>query len=139
MSNKDIARVDTDRPLVTRDDKGRFVKGYSGNPAGKPKGVKHRATLIKETMDAAMADMLHEEFIEVMEVAIREAKKGDKQMIKLLLGDFLAEVRKAQGDEKQRGNTVQINISNYTMPEEREEKTVYEHGSIEGETGNTGE
>lgn len=135
--NKSVAQL-VEQPLVVRDDKGRFVKGYSGNPAGKPQGIKHRATLIKETIDASMADMLHEDFIEIMEKALALAKKGDKQMIKLLLTDFLAEVRRAQSDEGGRGTKItQINIRNYTMP--NEEKTVYEHGSIEGEAGNTDE
>lgn len=135
---KELSKEAENKSLVKRDDNGRFVKGYSGNPAGKPKGIKHRSTLIKQTIDAAMADMLHEDFIEVMEVAIRKAKQGDNAMIKLLLGEFLAEVRKSQDDGKRGDQYTQIIIENYTLPDVQE-KTIHEHGSIEGQAEPTGE
>lgn len=136
MSNKDDkALVNVEQPLVTRDSKGRFVKGYSGNPAGKPKGVKNRATLIREVMDAGMADMLHSEFIQVMEKAISLAKQGNTQMIKMLLVDIAKAMPK--DNEEGKGSTkVVVSISNYTMPEE---KVVNEYRSIEGEAVNADE
>lgn len=132
-----VGEIDASQPLVKRDNSGRFVKGYSGNPAGKPKGVKHRATLIKEMIDASLADMLLEEFIPVMEQAIMLAKKGDRQMIKLLLNDLLAEVRKSSGEKERPGKYTQVIIENFTMeaPQERDD----EHRSIEGEAVYTDE
>lgn len=135
----EVEEFDIDKPLVKRDQGGRFVKGYSGNPAGKPKGVKHRATLIKELIDASLADMLLDEFIPVMEQAILLAKKGDRQMIKLLLNDMLGDVRKASNDESKRsGKYTQVIIDNLTInpaPQENDD----EHRSIAGEAVNTGE
>jgi hypothetical protein len=46
-------------------------------------------------------------------VAIKKAKGGDNQMIKLLLGDFLAEVRREGGEKAD--NHVNINIKNMTQ------------------------
>jgi hypothetical protein len=34
-----------------RDDKGRFIKGVSGNPAGKPEGAKNYLTLLEEELE----------------------------------------------------------------------------------------
>lgn len=139
MSSKDDdskALVNPDKPLVQRDSKGRFVKGYSGNPAGKPKGIKHRATLIREVMDAGMADMLHEQFIEIMEKAIALAKQGNTQMIKMLLVDIAKAMPKENDGDGKGGKTVEINIRSYIMPEE---KVIHEHGSIEGEAVHTDE
>lgn len=133
----EVGEIDVRQPLVKRDENGRFVKGYSGNPAGKPKGVKHRSTLIKEMIDASLADMLLEEFIPVMEQAILLAKKGDRQMIKLLLNDFLAEVRKDHGEKERGGKYTQVIIENFTMetPKEKDD----EYRSIEGEAVYTDE
>lgn len=136
---KDLSTHDPDKPMVLRDEKGRFVKGYSGNPAGKPKGVRHRSTLIKETIDASMADMLHEEFIPVMQKAIEMAKKGDRAMIKLLLGDFLNEVRKHTEDEEDKSKGTRIIIENLTIDNRQQEESKHEYRIIEGEAVRPGE
>lgn len=39
-----------------RDEKGRFLKGVSGNPSGMSKGIKHRATQIKEAFFQVFID-----------------------------------------------------------------------------------
>ena len=35
---------------VDRDEKGRFIEGVSGNPAGKPKGIRHLSTMLEEAI-----------------------------------------------------------------------------------------
>ena len=56
--------------LVTRDEKGRFVPGQSGNPAGKSKGVRNYIT--------------HERLM--LEAALRDYVADPRQSKKLLLG-----------------------------------------------------
>lgn len=61
---------------------GRFKKGKSGNPQGKPKGAKHKASL--------MAEMLFETEIEaVCHHVINQAKEGNMQAAKIILDRLL--------------------------------------------------
>lgn len=65
---------------------GRFQKGQSGNPAGKPKGTRHRATVLLEALmqDGAEA---------VVSTVMNAAKNGDMQAAKIIL-DRLIPARK---------------------------------------------
>ena len=46
---------------VVRDEKtGQFVKGASGNPAGRPVGVRNQTTLVKEFIESALINDLKE-------------------------------------------------------------------------------
>jgi len=44
------------KPLVQRDEKGRFVPGQSGNPAGRQKGLKNYITHERLMLEAALRD-----------------------------------------------------------------------------------
>lgn len=61
---------------------GRFKKGASGNPRGKPKGAKHKASLL--------AEKLFENDIEmVCNQVISQAKEGNLQAAKIILDRLL--------------------------------------------------
>lgn len=61
---------------------GRFKKGKSGNPRGKPKGARHRASM--------MAEMLFENGIEVVcEQVLSQAKEGNLHAAKIVLDRLL--------------------------------------------------
>ena len=61
---------------------GRFKKGKSGNPKGKPKGAKHKASI--------MAEMLFEnELASVCNQVIDQAKEGNLQAAKIILDRLL--------------------------------------------------
>jgi Family of unknown function (DUF5681) len=63
-------------------EKGRFKKGKSGNPRGKPKGAKHRASLL--------AEKLFENDIEmVCNQVISQAREGNLQAAKIILDRLL--------------------------------------------------
>jgi hypothetical protein len=59
-----------------------FVKGQSGNPKGKPKGVRHTATQITY---ALMEGNLQE----VLETVIERAKNGDMAACRMILDKVL--------------------------------------------------
>lgn len=58
--------------------RGRFSKGQSGNPAGKPKGARHQSTLLAERLFAG-------EIQSICEAVIAKAKTGDVQAAKIVL------------------------------------------------------
>jgi hypothetical protein len=67
---------------------GRFAKGRSGNPAGRPKGSRNRSTLL--------ADALIEERAEPITAKVIEAAEGgDRQMLRLLFRAIVAPARDA--------------------------------------------
>lgn len=55
-----------------------WAKGQSGNPAGKPKGVRNRATVILDALAEQGA-------AEVLKQVIEEAKAGDMRAAEILL------------------------------------------------------
>lgn len=65
---------------------GRFQKGQSGNPAGKPPGARHRVTQMVEALIENKAEALTER-------ALQSALAGDGMLLKALL-DRLAPPRK---------------------------------------------
>lgn len=62
--------------------KGRFQKGCSGNPRGKAKGIKNRATLAAE-------QLLQGELESICRRLIQEATAGNMQAIKMILDRVL--------------------------------------------------
>jgi hypothetical protein len=62
--------------------KGRFQKGCSGNPRGKAKGTKNRATLAAE-------QLLQGELESICRRLIQEATSGNMQAIKMILDRVL--------------------------------------------------
>jgi hypothetical protein len=71
-----------------------FPKGQSGNPAGKPKGARHRLTVLAEKL-------MEDDAEEVTRAVIAAAKTGDMQAARLIL-DRIAPLRK--------GRTVEIEL-----------------------------
>jgi ethanolamine utilization microcompartment shell protein EutS len=65
-----------------------FPKGQSGNPAGKPKGARHRLTVLAEKLMADDAEA-------VTRAVIAAAKSGDMQAARLIL-DRIAPTRKGR-------------------------------------------
>ncbi|MBX6369213.1 MAG: hypothetical protein IRZ04_14590 [Rhodospirillales bacterium] len=82
-----------------RSPEGRFVKGCSGNPAGRPKGARNRATVLAETLEEAGPALLAD--------ATRRALGGDGVTLRALLhhllprpGDPTVELDLAPGAER---------------------------------------
>jgi hypothetical protein len=65
---------------------GRFQKGQSGNPAGKPRGARHATTVLAEKL-------MHDDAEEVVKAVISAAKGGDMPAARLIL-ERIAPARK---------------------------------------------
>lgn len=76
-----------------------FEKGQSGNPSGRPYGIKDRRTLFSEMI------MPHKE--ELLKKAIEMALNGNEQMLRLLLSRLLP--------AKPTSNTISFTLPNYDM------------------------
>lgn len=69
-------------PDKTDEKQGKFQKGRSGNPFGRPKGVRNKAVLLAEKL-------FENETEEICRQAIELAKKGNIQAIKIILDRIL--------------------------------------------------
>lgn len=69
-------------PDTTGEKQGKFKKGKSGNPRGRPKGIRNKASIL--------AEKLFENDVEaICWQAIEQAKKGNIQAIKIILDRIL--------------------------------------------------
>ena len=68
--------------------RGRFRKGQSGNPAGKPKGARHRITVLAEKL-------MEDDAKSIVEAVVIAAKEGDMAAARLVL-DRIAPLRKGR-------------------------------------------
>ena len=94
--------------LPIRDEKGRFPKGVSGNPAGRPKGSVSKVTILKQALEEQLREQAAPDMSKVMQKALELAQEGDRSMIKLLLELHMS---KGVGDDKEAKEKVSINIS----------------------------
>jgi len=66
----------------TRNEKGQFLPGVSGNPAGKPPGTRHMSTLLEEAIKRVAEDTGTAEDVQIVAALIKKAKTGDIQAIR---------------------------------------------------------
>jgi len=104
---------------VIRDSKGKFPKGVSGNPNGRPLGTKNRIAQMKLELEAAIRDHLNpKELKAIINSMVREAKQGNVQAAKLILDKVMSN---ATGSEEtgETDNRITIRIENYTPQPEK--------------------
>ncbi|MBU4525200.1 MAG: hypothetical protein KUA37_07155 [Desulfomicrobium sp.] len=71
-----------------RDQAGKFIKGQSGNPTGKPKGALHKATR------AALA-LMEGQLEELTQVVINAALAGDMTATKIVFDKLIPQAKEA--------------------------------------------
>jgi hypothetical protein len=110
---------ETDEPLggeLVRDDKGRFVKGQSGNPLGRKKGSRNHIVALRENTEMALREYMStpenaKKALKAMDALFEQAAAGEVGAIKLLLDKILPNVRAGADEgegEKQRPVAIQI-------------------------------
>jgi len=75
-------------PDKTDEKQGRFRKGKSGNPLGRPRGIRNKATIAEEAL-------FEGEIEGICRKAIEEAKRGNIQAIQLVLDRILPPKKEA--------------------------------------------
>lgn len=75
-------------PDKTDEKQGKFQKGKSGNPFGRPSGIRNKASLLAEKL-------FENDIEEICRQVIEQAKKGNIQAIKIILDRILPPKREA--------------------------------------------
>lgn len=64
---------------------GRFPKGKSGNPKGRPKGSKNKVSLIREGIEGQLVEASEKDALDIYKKTVAMAKAGDTTCIKILM------------------------------------------------------
>ena len=105
--NSDSASQETS--LVRDNSTGRFLKGISGNPNGRPKGSKNKVTMLKLMVEEAVREDNADKMLQVANLIVNQALEGDKDSQKLVWASIMS---KSAADNSVAGKeSVQINIS----------------------------
>lgn len=111
---------------------GKFIKGVSGNPLGRPRGSKNKITLMKLALEGELRQQLKHDAQEILQVAIQKAKEGDTAMLKLLV-DKMIPTSKAMDDDPVK-ERVQVFVSQLAGREtEVKGRTFNAEGAIDEE------
>jgi hypothetical protein len=97
-----------------RDGRGRFLKGVSGNPAGKPKGIKHMTTILTEALIAVAENGGESEDIAIVKALIQKAKSGDVSAIREIWDRTEGKPVQAIVTEDEEGKTMPLHTINVT-------------------------
>lgn len=102
----------TGQNQAIRNEKGQFVPGVSGNPAGKPPGTKHMSTLLEEAIKKVAEGSDDPEDLQIVKALIKKAKSGDISAIKEIWDRL--EGKAAQSLDVKSDGTLTINVVNYS-------------------------
>lgn len=109
---------------LVRDGSGRFPKGMSGNPAGRPTGRKNEIVQLKQEMELAIRSHVHPEKLKkIIEKMINKAMNGNIAAAKLIFDHFLSKATETEDAVKDSGG-ITIRIENATFKAQAEEKQI---------------
>lgn len=92
---------------IEKANSGKFLKGKSGNPKGRPKGSKNKMTIIKEAIEADLVDHAQGDALAIYKKTVALAKAGDTTCIKLMMDRLWPAGRV---EEKVQGTSGGVNI-----------------------------
>lgn len=111
-----------------RDEAGKFVKGVSGNPAGRPKGTRNHIVQLKQNLEAAVRENVTPEDIQaIISTMVAQAKAGDIQAAKIILDKTISNA-KIDEEANESAGGIKVIVENATFLAETNQKS-----PIEGE------
>jgi len=81
-TNQPVEPVNYRDDSIRHEESGRWLKGYSGNPAGRPKGALNKDSAARELIFAQAGDIVRK--------ALKEALSGNQALLSQLLGIVVA-------------------------------------------------
>jgi len=100
---------------ILRDPGGKFVKGVSGNPNGRPRGKKNLITNLKQDLEIAVRENMSPERVKaVVDAMFQAALEGNVGAGKLILDKVLSNAREAE-DEKDTSTGLKIIIERASL------------------------
>jgi hypothetical protein len=107
----------SDSPPVVSD--GRFVKGQSGNPNGRPPNTKNKLSNLRKELELAVIEHVGIEKIKrIINKVVEKAEAGDMRAAKLILDKVVPNA--SPGDEAaDNGRTVVFRIENATFAQQQ--------------------
>lgn len=106
----------TEETVPARTEDGRFPKGVSGNPAGRPKGKKHEITELRLQMEKAVLDHLPIARVQkIVERMASMAEGGSVAAAKLLLDKIIPNARDDSDDGENLTPRIVVRIENATF------------------------
>ena len=98
---------------LIRNADGQFVKGKSGNPAGRPKGSKNRITVYKLTTEEAWRERNQQRIDAVLDMILDDALDGDKAARKMVWDSSISKANVSE--DKAAGNKQSITVHRMTV------------------------
>ena len=115
-----MAKGGKKKDAVKRDSEGKFLKGTSGNPLGRPPSKRNQITELKQDLEIAIRRGVKQTDIqEIVQAMIQEAKNGGVQAAKLILDKTISNAKDAE-EIKSEGGGVRVVIENVTVGRETE-------------------
>ena len=96
------------KDLVRAED-GKFLKGHSGNPAGRPVGSKNRVNILKLSLEENFREGNFEKIGQILNSVVQDAIEGDKAARKLVWDACISKANLSE-EKEGRDNAPQIVI-----------------------------
>jgi hypothetical protein len=108
-----VDAVPIEGEVIPRSEKGHFIKGFSGNPAGRTKGIRNKITLERLLLEDSLRQVLATKSPALLEKAIDMALEGNDRVMRALLDKVLATPKHDDAGEA-KDNEIKILIQNLT-------------------------
>lgn len=94
---------------------GKFLKGTSGNPAGRPKGTKNYIVKLKQDLEACLRENITLDQVQgIVASMVAEAQNGNVSAAKLILDKVLSNARVDEDIDAAQGGLT-IKVTNLTV------------------------